>query len=81
MAIAALVCGIVAIPMYCGIGLVLGVLGLVFGIISMRRIDRAGGALTGRGMALAGAITGAIGLAINVLLWGWLIAVGISSSS
>jgi hypothetical protein len=81
MAIAALVCGIVAIPMYCGIGLILGVLGLVFGIISMRKIDRSGGTLTGRGMALAGAICGGVGLAINVLFWGWVILVAISDSS
>ncbi len=81
MAIAALVCGIVAIPMYCGIGLILGILGLVFGIISMRKIDRSGGTLTGRGMALAGAICGGVGLAINVLFWGWVILVAITDSS
>lgn len=81
MAIAALVCGIVAIPMYCGIGLVLGVLGVVFGIISMRKIDRSGGTLTGRGMALAGAICGGVGLAINLIFWVWVIAAGIAGSS
>jgi hypothetical protein len=81
MAIAALVCGIVAIPMYCGIGLVLGVLGVVFGIVSMRKIDRSGGMLTGRGMALGGAICGGVGLAINAVFWVWVIVVAITDSS
>jgi Domain of unknown function (DUF4190) len=81
MAVAALVCGIVAIPFFCGIGLILGVLGLVFGIIAMRKIDRSGGMLTGRGMALAGAICGGVGVAINVIYWGAAILVAISDSS
>jgi hypothetical protein len=80
LAIAALVCGIVAIP-FCGLGIVLGILGLVFGIIAIRKIDRSQGALTGRGLALAGAICGGVGLAINVLYWGAVIIAAIADSS
>ena len=80
LAIAALVCGIVAIP-FCGLGIVLGILGLVFGIIAIRKIDRSQGALTGRGLALAGAICGGVGLAINVLYWGAVIVAAIADSS
>lgn len=81
LAIAGLVCGIIAVPFFCGVGLVLGVLGLVFGIIAMKRIDRSAGALTGRGMALAGAICGGVGIAFNVIYWGIVIIAMIADSS
>jgi len=69
LAIAGMVCGIAAIPLLlaCGAGIVLGVLGVVFGLIAMRRIRDSGGALTGRGMALAGAICGGVALAIFLI--------------
>ena len=68
-AIAGMVCGIAAIPtlILCGIGIVGGVLGVVFGLIAMRRIRDSGGALTGRGMALAGAICGTVALSLFVI--------------
>ena len=56
-------------------------LGLVFGIIAMRRIDRSAGALTGRGMAIAGAICGGVGIAFNVIYWGIVIIAAIVDSS
>ncbi|HEY6532457.1 MAG TPA: DUF4190 domain-containing protein [Acidimicrobiales bacterium] len=83
MAIAALVCGIAAIPMslFCGLGLVFGTLGLIFGLISKGRIDRSPGQLTGRGMALAGAICGGVGIALSVGYWVLIIAVSASGTN
>ncbi len=83
MAIAALCCGIAAIPLtlLCGLGVILGILGLVFGLVSMRKIDRAAGALTGRGMALAGAICGGVGLALSLGYWVIIIIAAASDSN
>ena len=68
MAVAGLVCGITALPMIlaCGVGTILGILGVVFGILGMKRVERSGGTLTGRGMGLAGAICGGVAIAIFV---------------
>jgi hypothetical protein len=75
LAIAGLVCGIASIPLLvaCGLGIVGGVLGIVFGLIAMRRIRDANGALTGRGMALAGAICGGVGVALFVVYVVWVV--------
>jgi hypothetical protein len=69
LAVAALVCGIAAIPtlVICFLGAVLAVLALVFGPISMGRIKRSGGVLQGRGMALAGMICGGVALGLVAL--------------
>lgn len=48
------------------IGIVLGILALVFGIIGVRRARR--GEATNRGQAMAGWITGAIGLVISIVI-------------
>lgn len=74
MAIAALVLGIVAIVLCWTVigGIVLGLLTVILGLIAFRRAGR--GEAGGRGRALAGAITGAIG----IVLAGLLLAVGIS---
>lgn len=83
MAIAGLCCGIAAIPLtlFCGLGLVLGILGLVFGLVSMRKIERAAGALTGRGIALAGAICGGVGLVLSLGYWVIIIIAAASDSN
>jgi hypothetical protein len=68
LAVAALVCGIIGIPSFF-LG-VLPVLGLVFGLISARKIKRSNGAMTGLGMARAGWILGAIGVALfSLFIW------------
>ena len=69
MSIAGLVCGIsgLATLVLCGIGLIPAILGVVFGLIGMKKIDASGGALKGRGMALAGAICGAVAIGLFVL--------------
>ena len=83
LAIAGMVCGIAAIPLLvaCGAGIVLGVLGVVFGLIAMRRIRDSGGALTGRGMALAGAICGGVALALFLIYIVVAIIVAVSDSA
>ena len=42
------------------------ILALIFGYVAKRQIDRAGGAETGRGMAIAGIVLGWVGVAVLV---------------
>ncbi len=69
MSIAGLVCGIsgLATLVLCGIGLIPAILGVVFGVIGMKKVDASNGSLQGRGMALAGAICGAVAIGLFVL--------------
>jgi hypothetical protein len=70
LAIVALVAAIVSVlaaPCCSVPGIVAGGLGLLFGFIARYRITRAGGALKGGGMALAGIITGAVGVVLCIL--------------
>lgn len=63
-AVAALVLGIVgivAVPIICPI------LAIVFGTQARGEIDRSGGALGGRGLAVAGIVLGWVGLALALL--------------
>lgn len=64
-AIASMVCGIVSIVGFCcctPVGVICGLAGLILGIISkMKNMD-------GQGMALAGIITGAVGL-VGTIIW------------
>jgi heme/copper-type cytochrome/quinol oxidase subunit 2 len=48
------------------VGVVVGILGLIFGIIGVRRARR--GEATNRSQALAGAITGGIGLVVSIVI-------------
>ena len=61
-AIASLVLGIISIPFVCWgcIGLICGILGLVFGILGLKS--------TKRGLAIAGIVTGTIGLFICLIM-------------
>lgn len=66
MAVAGMVLGILAIVL-CWVmfaNFVLGVLGIVFGAIGLGRAKTRGGA--GKGMALAGVITGIIGIVVSI---------------
>jgi hypothetical protein len=70
LAIVALVTAIVSVlaaPCCSVPGIVAGGLGLLFGFIARYRITRSGGALKGGGMALAGIITGAVGVVLCIL--------------
>ena len=81
MSIAALVCGIsgLATLVLCGIGIVPAILGVVFGIIGKKKVEQSGGALQGRGMALAGAICGAVAIGL-FLIWLVLLIIGAFNS-
>ncbi|MFF7717356.1 DUF4190 domain-containing protein [Streptomyces sp. NPDC087659] len=73
MGIAALVLGIIAVVGFCmyGLGIVLGILALIFGFIGRARAQR--GEANNGGMALAGIILGAIGIVVSAAFLGFLI--------
>jgi hypothetical protein len=80
MSIAGLVCGISGLTLIgCGIGLIPAILGVVFGVLGIKKVDASGGALKGRGMALAGAICGAVAIGL-FLLWLVLALFGVFNS-
>jgi hypothetical protein len=69
IAVAAMVCGIVAvvlgwIPVLFAIGAVLALLAIIFGIVGLRRARTSG---RRRGFAITGLITGAIGVGVAVV--------------
>jgi hypothetical protein len=74
MAIAALVLGVVACIFFWTVfgGIILGLLGLVLGIIAARRAR--GGRAPHRGMAVAGAVLGALALIVSSAI----VAIGVS---
>lgn len=51
----------------------------VFGIIGKKKVEQSGGALQGRGLALAGAICGAVAIGL-FLIWLLLLIVGAFNS-
>ncbi|MET7526834.1 DUF4190 domain-containing protein [Streptomyces sp900116325] len=73
LGIASMVLGIIAVVGFCmwGLGVVLGVLALIFGLIGRGRVKR--GEATNGGMALAGIILGSIGIVISGAFLGFLI--------
>lgn len=71
MAIAALVCGISSLGVgfiTCGIGSVAAIPAVILGHMARKQIRESNGAQQGEGMALAGLITGYIGLGILALV-------------
>jgi hypothetical protein len=66
LGIAALVLGILSLPgiLTIVLGIILGLLAVIFGFIGQGRAKR--GEATNYGMAIAGAVTGAIGLLVSV---------------
>ncbi|MER5552687.1 DUF4190 domain-containing protein [Streptomyces sp. NPDC002793] len=70
---AAMVLGIIAVAGFCmwGLGVILGILALIFGIIGRGRAKR--GEATNGGMALAGIILGSISIFISAVFLGFLI--------
>jgi hypothetical protein len=74
MGVAAMVLGILSICLFCMYGvlsIILGTLGLIFGILGRKKAER--GEANNGGMALAGIITGSIGLAIGLTIIGLII--------
>ncbi|MGH9116318.1 MAG: DUF4190 domain-containing protein [Acidimicrobiales bacterium] len=70
MAVGSLICGIVSIPggLLCLVPAVAAIPGLVLGIAGLRRINGSGGTEQGRGVAIAGIATSAVGIVVLVLL-------------
>lgn len=70
LAIASLVLGIIAIPMvFCYyIGVLPGIAALVLGLVARNQIKASGGTQGGGGLALAGVITGGIGVGLGVVM-------------
>ena len=62
LAIASLVCGILALCL----GLP-GLLGLIFGIIAIRKINGSGGTIGGKGLAIGGMVTSGLGVGMILL--------------
>ncbi|WP_307798861.1 DUF4190 domain-containing protein [Streptomyces beijiangensis] len=71
--IAGMVLGILSVVIFCawGIGIVLGVLALIFGILGRKRANR--GEASNGGMALAGIILGSIGIVVSSAFLGFII--------
>ncbi len=70
MAIAALILGIVSIPGVCCYGVVgvaAGVVAVILGRMSLRKIKESGGMIGGRGLAQAGWICGLVGAILGAL--------------
>lgn len=69
LGIASMVLGIVSIPFcFCfGIGGLAGVVAVILGFLGKQKSDR--GEATNRGMALAGIITGFVGLGLAIIYW------------
>lgn len=66
--LAAMILGIISIPLACcGYGgIVLGILGIVFGVMGRRKADA--GLATNRGQAQAGLICGAVGVVLGIVV-------------
>lgn len=64
MAIASLVLGILSCTIYCGIGGLLGIVGMFLSIISLGR------RLGGKGMAIGGLVTSIMGILIGFVMFG-----------
>ncbi|MFF1926474.1 DUF4190 domain-containing protein [Streptomyces sp. NPDC058221] len=73
LGIASMVLGIIAVAGFCmyGLGIILGVLALIFGLIGRGRVRR--GEADNGGMALAGIILGSIGIAVSAAFLGLII--------
>ena len=70
MGVASMVCGIVSIlgGFACLVPAVASIPGLILGILGLRRINASNGAESGRGIAIAGIATSAVGVVVLVLL-------------
>jgi hypothetical protein len=67
LGLTSMILGIVSIPTACCpyIGGVLGIIGLVFGFLGKKKVDS--GLANNRGIAIAGIVTSAVGIAIAIL--------------
>lgn len=74
MGVASLVLGIISVVTFCmcGLGIVLGLLALIFGLIGRGRATR--GEADNGGVALAGIILGSVGLVVSAVVLGLVLA-------
>ncbi len=81
MAIASLVCSIAGVPLFfaCGIGVLTAIAGIVLGIVALNQVKQTG--QDGRGMALAGVITGGAVIALGLLYWIVMFGIGVALNS
>ncbi|MFC9792654.1 DUF4190 domain-containing protein [Streptomyces sp. NPDC127584] len=81
MGTAAMVLGIIAVAGFClwGLGAVLGILALIFGIIGVKKCGR--GEATNRGMAVTGIVLGSIGIVVSAVFLGFIIWAASQDSS
>lgn len=68
-AITSMILGISGFSMF-GVFGVTWIIGLIFGILALNKISKAGGALKGKGFAITGIITSAIGLSLVLTIFG-----------
>lgn len=80
LAIASLVTGILSIISFVA-GIPLGIAGIVCGAIDLNRIKKGASSKKGKRMDLAGIITGAVGIIIQIVLIILVIVIGISYMS
>jgi hypothetical protein len=73
-AYAAMILGIVGLFPICPV--VLSIVGLILGIMAKNEIDRSGGQLGGRGIAMAGIVLSAVGIALYALFFIAVFAIG-----
>ncbi|MFF9014463.1 DUF4190 domain-containing protein [Streptomyces sp. NPDC014870] len=73
MGTAAMVLGIIAVAGFClyGLGVILGILALIFGVIARKKVTR--GEATNGGMATAGIVLGSIGIVVSSVFLGFII--------
>jgi len=72
MAITSMILGISGFSMF-GVFGITWIIGLVFGILALNKIGKSGGAVKGKGFAIAGIVTSAVGLALLLTIIGiWL---------
>lgn len=74
MAIISLVTGILSI-ICCG-SFIFGIAAVILGFLGRKEINESGGAKKGAGMAMAGLILGAVGVALSALYWILVVASG-----
>ncbi|MDD5011610.1 MAG: DUF4190 domain-containing protein [Phycisphaerae bacterium] len=72
MAITSMILGISGFSMF-GVFGITWIIGLIFGILALNKIGKSGGMLRGKGFAITGVITSAVGLALVLTIIGvWL---------
>jgi Domain of unknown function (DUF4190)/GYF domain 2 len=82
LALASMICGIVAIPLdfCCYLGIPCGIAAIICGHMALSQIKKSPVPLEGKGMAIAGLICGYVALLIMMLFIAFIVVVGISGS-